>query len=149
MKFSAIAVVFASSAFASLASAQELLHMPLPAPYAPSAAPVQMNQQERHEEAAELRYRLQQRIEIPLAQQRLDAEIALAEAEMEALDRHIAEYERISRPRNSNPFLVTLDAARLARLNAQLRLDHLQQQKLRSSENFHSLRRLRLLEIMQ
>ena len=125
---------------------QEFLGMPLPAPFA-NTAEINVTPAQRQQEIAHLHHRLSQRIGVPLAQQQLDHQIAMAEAEIEALDRHIAEYERISRPLHSNPFLVTLDAARLARLNAQLRLDHMQQQKLRSNENFHSLRRLRLLEM--
>jgi len=106
----------------------------------------QLSPEARDAEIARLRYHLYRRVEYPQRLSQLDDEIRLAVAELYALDRQIWEYERITL-RYSNPFLVTLESARMRRLDTALRLKNLRQEKLLLVENYQSERRLRKLEL--
>jgi hypothetical protein len=121
----------------------------LPAPPNTSSAPTQvvMTQEELAAEIARLRYHLYRRVEYPLRLSQLDAAITLAHAEVESLDRQIDEFERISRPHTSHPFLVTLESARMRRLATELRLKQLRREKILVIQSFQTERQLRALEI--
>lgn len=142
-----LALVASLVCTSSLAAAEiEFLNMPLPAPYAQRVPVADLNDAQREAEARELRGMLERRIDRPLREKKLRAAIAMTEAEIASLERLIAEYEHISRPLYSNPFLYTLEAAKLARLEALLRLDQLRFEKQAFDENFHALRRLERLQ---
>jgi hypothetical protein len=127
--------------------AQEILPSPAPPRVRTLEQRSISTPEERAAEIARLRYHLYRRVEYPLRLSQLDAEIELAEAEAASLDKQIAEYERLSRPRGSQPFLVTLESARLRRLAAEWRAKNLRKEKLLLIENFQIERRLRRLEM--
>jgi hypothetical protein len=142
--FPGIIVTLIGLVAVSTAWAQEPAYEPIPAPSAEQRP--MMTQQEIAHEIARLRYHLYQRIDLPLVISQIDAEIELAEAELQALDRQIQEYQRISRPQGSQPFLVTVESARLRKLSVKLRLKNLRKEKALLLQNHHSLLRLQQLE---
>jgi len=144
----AICTVVGVSGFAFAAPPIE--EVPPPPQRAPALrAPVPLSRlspEARAIEIARLRYQLYRRA-YPLRLNQYDAEIELAIAELHALDRQIDEYESISRPYMSHPFLVTLESARMRRLATELRLKTLREEKLLAIHNYSIERRLLKAEI--
>lgn len=145
MRTLALVVTLAWTASAAAADV-EILNMPLPAPYARATPPEQLVAQQRAGEVGRLRALIARRVERPQQRKALEAAIERTEAEVASLERIIANYEQISRPLYSDPFLVTLERMRLARLDAVHRLDLLRTKQQGLSENFHTLRRLEELQ---
>lgn len=140
-----IALAAIAALSASAAAEVEFLNMPLPAPYTGALPPDAMDAQQRESEQRALTAHLERRIARLLHEQKVRAAIERAEAEVQALDRQIAQYESISRPRFSHPFLLSLETVRLARLEAVQRLELLRTERQLFNENFHTLRRLEQL----
>jgi hypothetical protein len=91
---------------------------------------------ERDVEIAEIEYRKYLNVEYPTRRQELESQMILSAAEIEVNRRFVCEYERMSRGKTSQVFLVTLADARLALLKAELQYEHLDAEKSRL-ENFH------------
>ncbi|GIW93551.1 MAG: hypothetical protein KatS3mg110_1592 [Pirellulaceae bacterium] len=100
-------------------------------------------------EEARLRYHLYRRYEYPARMQQLEHAIRMAQAELAALDRHIAEYQSIQRPVTSSPFMVTLDSASLRRQAVAMRLAELQRLRLAERSTFVTQQLLKQREILR
>ena len=108
------------------------------APVSRAAAPAAAIEAARRDvEIAELELRRYLVVEYPASRKQLESQIAMAYAEIKSNRLLVREYERMSRGKTSQPFLVTLEDARLALLAAELRYDELRDQKS-NLEKFHS-----------
>lgn len=83
-------------------------------------------------EIANLELRLYRQVEFPRKQRQLSSEIQLVSAEIRALQHRVREYKGFHRSRYSAPFLVSLQIAELALLDAELHL-----KDLRAEQNAH------------
>jgi hypothetical protein len=132
----------------------EIIAAPTPAsqrilPDAEHGGPAsQRTSEEERWEWARLQYHVYRRHEYPEMMRQLNAAIELAEAELAALDRQIAEYESISRPVTSRPYLVTLESARLRRMSVQQQLDALRRLRLARRHTFLFEQLLKQQEIL-
>ncbi len=126
--------------------AVEIIPAPAPREIPTELTSAPLSPEERAQEIARLRYLLYQRVEYPLRLRQLDSEIRIASAELKSLDRQIQEYESISRPVASHPFLFTLESAKMRRVAVQERLQFVQHEKRLVLQSFQIERRLRQLE---
>lgn len=77
-------------------------------------------------ETALLQLRLYKNEEYPQKLRRFDREIELAQAHVEFYEGRVAEYEQFERFSTGNPLSLSLEEARLGLLQAELKLDELQ-----------------------
>lgn len=85
---------------------------------------------ERAVELAQLRLRRYARVEYPLKLRKLESEIKLTEAELGVHQDRVAEYERFEKNAYSSPLFFSLQQARLALVESELRLADLGEEKL-------------------
>jgi len=102
---------------------------------------------ERQLEMAELRLRLYVGSEFPRQEDQLRTQISLARAEIESLERRLAQYERFTRASYSAPLLSTIEETRLRLVATRLREKSLVSQLLRLKRSHDDRVRLYRLEI--
>ncbi len=100
-------------------------------------------------EWAKLNYHLYRRYQYPAARRQLDYAIQIAAAELQALDRHITEYQSISRPVASQPFLVTLDSALLRRQRIAVYVAELRRMRIAQRSTFVTEQLMRQRQVLQ
>jgi hypothetical protein len=88
-------------------------------------------------EMAKIELRLYLQVEHPREVRRLDAQIKLTEAEIEAYEERLREYRSVDKFSTGRPLLVTLQDVRLCLLELQLRLRDLRAER-QAMIRFHS-----------
>lgn len=81
-------------------------------------------------ELAEHRVRLFERVEQPLRLNKIESEIQFVAAEVASFERREREYAQFNKWKYSSPLFSTIEQTHLSLLAAQLRLQHLQEQRL-------------------
>ena len=143
--FMTSSLILALGLLAGVADSAEPRQEKLPVPPKSSDSLADLAQRQRLLQIAKIELRLYERVEHPTRIRRLETEAKLARAEHESAVRLFRKYDSYHRSKYSNPFLVTLESARLAVTETKLRLDELKQEKCLAVQ-FHP-DRLRLFQL--